>query len=47
MIVPVVDVERLGVAAVVFMSMLSNHISWYHSRIRHGMEYQQAVAQGL
>jgi hypothetical protein len=56
--VPVVDVERLGTASVVFMSMLSNHISWYDSPIGRGIEYksrailrarqyQQATSQGL
>jgi hypothetical protein len=35
---PVVDIERWGVALVVFMSMLSNHISWYNSRIGCGIK---------
>jgi hypothetical protein len=34
---PVVDIERWGAALVVFMSMLSNHISWYNSRIGCGI----------
>jgi hypothetical protein len=38
--VPVVDVERLGAASVVFMSMLCNHISWYNSRMGRGTEYE-------
>jgi hypothetical protein len=44
--VPVVDIERWGAASVVFMSMLSDHISWYNSRTGCGIEYESLAILG-